>query len=169
MNDLNVEFDCLNEVDPELLRMIRSTGRAIIWTNGCFDILHAGHVAYLWDIKICHPHSYLFVGVNSDEAVHALKGNGRPVQPLKHRAFIVNALKPVDRVALIGHTALEALENIRPDIYVKGGDYTLDTINQAERRLVGSWGGAIEIFPSRAPDLITSRIVEIARSTGKEG
>jgi glycerol-3-phosphate cytidylyltransferase len=165
MNDLNVRFDYLNKVDPELLRMIRSTGRAVIWTNGCFDILHAGHVAYLLDIKIRHPHSYLFVGVNSDEAVRALKGPGRPVQPLKHRAFIVNALKPVDRVALIGHTALEALGNIRPDIYVKGGDYTLDTINQDERLLVESWGGTIEIFPSRAPDLSTSRIVEKTRGS----
>ena len=142
-------------------------GKEIELTNGCFDIIHAGHVDYLIDIKARHPDCFLLVGINDDEAVRHLKGPGRPIQAFAHRASVVMALKPVDAVVAIGEDALDPLRAFMPDIYVKGGDYTLDTINQDERQLVEGYGGRVEIIASRAPYLSTSKIVEFAKHGGK--
>lgn len=116
-------------------------------TNGCFDILHAGHVKFLESIKAAVSET-LIVGVNSDESVRALKGEGRPVFPLADRLQLLAALECVDWVLPFdGLTAQEFLQRVRPGVWVKGGDYTLDTLNQDERRTVELNGGIIRLVP----------------------
>ena len=130
----------------------------MVWTNGCFDILHHGHVRYLQEIKRRIPDSILVVGVNSDEAVQELKGPLRPVMRFSCRAGIIASIKGVDLVVEIGMDATEGLETLRPDIYVKGGDYSIDTINQVERRFVEGYGGKVLLIPSDM-DMSSSKII----------
>ncbi|HQO36047.1 MAG TPA: adenylyltransferase/cytidyltransferase family protein, partial [bacterium] len=120
----------------------------VVWTNGCFDILHHGHVRYLQEIKRRIPNSVLVVGVNSDEAVRMLKGPDRPVLKFPCRSGIIASVKGVDLVVEIGKDAMKALEILKPDVYAKGGDYSIDTINQTERRFVEGYGGTILLIPS---------------------
>ncbi|MCX8109291.1 MAG: adenylyltransferase/cytidyltransferase family protein [Verrucomicrobiae bacterium] len=125
---------------------IRQQNRLLVVTNGCFDILHAGHVVYLSiarELGDC-----LLVGVNSDSSVRALKGPNRPVNHQDDRALVLAALAAVDAVCIFNEiNALNFLKLAQPDIYVKGGDYTLDTINQEERRLVENLGGQVKVLP----------------------
>lgn len=104
------------------LRYLKDSSKKIIFTNGCFDILHAGHVCYLNAAK--NLGDILIVGLNSDRSVRRLKGNGRPVICEKDRAFILSNLKAVDYVIIFNEdTPYELIEKIKPDILVKGGDY----------------------------------------------
>lgn len=124
---------------------VRQTGRRLVVTNGCFDLLHLGHVTYLE--KARNEGDLLLVGVNSDDAVGKLKGPGRPVNPEHDRALVVAALESVSAVTIFPQqTATVFLSLAQPDIYVKGGDYTLETINQEERRLVEEAGGRIVLL-----------------------
>jgi D-glycero-beta-D-manno-heptose 1-phosphate adenylyltransferase len=131
---------------PEWRKTFRATGKKLVVTNGCFDILHLGHVTYLESAR--NLGDALLVGVNGDAATRELKGPGRPVNSEADRAAVLAALASVDGVCIFADkTAVKFLSAARPDIYVKGGDYTLDTLNQEERRVVEAAGGKIVIFP----------------------
>ena len=143
-------MNCAEKIlSPELLprwrEQLRAAGRRLAVTNGCFDLLHAGHVTYLEAAR--HQADALLVGVNSDAAVRELKGPGRPVNTEADRALVLAALESVDGVFVFRERdAVKFLQAVRPDIYVKGGDYTLETINQDERRGVESLGGKIVLL-----------------------
>ena len=131
---------------PEWRQKIRASGKQLVVTNGCFDILHLGHVTYLETAR--HFGDALLVGVNGDAAVRDLKGRGRPVNSETDRAAVLAALASVGGVCIFPEkTMTRFLAAAQPDIYVKGGDYTLDTLNQDERRAVEAAGGKIEIIP----------------------
>jgi rfaE bifunctional protein nucleotidyltransferase chain/domain len=131
---------------PEWRNKIRAGGKKLVVTNGCFDILHLGHVTYLETAR--NFGDALLVGINSDNATRQLKGAGRPVNSENDRAAVLAALESVDGVCIFTDaTATKFLAAAQPDIYVKGGDYTLDTLNQDERRAVESAGGKIILVP----------------------
>jgi len=124
----------------------RASGRKLVVTNGCFDLLHLGHVSYLETAR--NQGDLLLVGVNSDASVHQLKGPDRPVNAEADRAAVLAALESVDAVCIFAEkTAHRFLSRAQPDIYVKGGDYTLETLNPEERRTVEEGGGRIFIIP----------------------
>ena len=125
---------------------LRASGRTVVVTNGCFDILHAGHVSYLESARSLGD--ALLVGMNGDDSVRQLKGPERPVVPEDDRARVLAALGCVDAVCLFPEKrATRFLREALPDVYVKGGDYTIDTIDQDERRAVESAGGRIVFLP----------------------
>ena len=120
----------------------RRSGARIVLANGCFDILHVGHVRYLEAARALGD--LLIVGVNSDEQVHALKGKGRPFVPERERAEIVASLRSVDLVTIFNEPTVEALLlAIKPDFHAKGTDYTEKTV--PERDVVRSYGGRVAI------------------------
>ncbi len=124
----------------------RTAGHTVVATNGCFDLLHVGHISYLEKAKGLGQ--LLLIGLNSDESVRALKGPSRPVVGENDRAVVLAALELVDAVCVFNEPqATRFLSLAKPDIYVKGGDYTVDTLNQEERRAVESAGGRIVILP----------------------
>jgi rfaE bifunctional protein nucleotidyltransferase chain/domain len=131
---------------PTWRAAFRATGKKLVVTNGCFDILHLGHVTYLESAR--QLGDALLVGVNSDRATSELKGAGRPVNSELDRAAVLAALRSVDGVCIFNEkTATRFLAVAQPDIYVKGGDYSLDTLDRDERRAVESAGGKIVIIP----------------------
>ena len=118
------------------------SGKKIVFTNGCFDIIHVGHVRYLTTAKSFGD--VLIVGLNTDESVKKLKGDSRPINNQNDRAEVLLGLKAVDYVILFGErTAENLIAELQPDIYVKGGDYTLETLPEA--KIVQSYGGRVEI------------------------
>jgi rfaE bifunctional protein nucleotidyltransferase chain/domain len=125
---------------------LRTAGKKIVATNGCFDLLHVGHVRYLNAARALGD--ALIVGINGDESVRELKGAGRPVNSENDRAEIVAALECVDLVAIFPEIrATRFLELAAPDIYVKGGDYKQDTLNADEREVLQKVGAKIDIVP----------------------
>jgi rfaE bifunctional protein nucleotidyltransferase chain/domain len=137
---------------------LRRAGKKLIATNGCFDLLHLGHVTYLENAR--QQGDILLVGVNSDDSVRALKGPNRPINQEIDRALVLAALESVDRVFIFPEkAATNFLSLAQPDIYIKGGDYTLETLNQDERRTVESGGGKIIIIPF-VPGKSTTGILE---------
>jgi len=143
---------------------LREAGQKVVFTNGCFDILHAGHVKYLETAR-----SYgdcLVLGLNTDASVRENKGPERPINSELDRAAVVGALKAVDYVVLFGEkTAESIIAKVRPDVYVKGGDYTLDTLPEA--KIVQSYGGRVEFVPMVA-GRSTSNVVEKIKSMVKK-
>ncbi len=136
----------------------RQSGRLLVATNGCFDILHAGHVSYLEQAR--SQGDALLVGLNSDSAVRELKGELRPINEQADRAIVLAALEAVTAVCIFaGKRATEFLALASPDIYVKGGDYTLATLNADERRAVEERGGRIVLIPF-IPGKSTSGLVD---------
>lgn len=124
------------------IRTERSTGATIILTNGCFDLIHAGHIRYLAGAKALG--GFLVVAINSDHQVRGLKGNGRPYISETERAEIIASLRFVDAVTIFDEpTVDELIDAVRPDIHAKGTDYTTDTVPERERVL--SYGGRIAI------------------------
>ena len=124
---------------------MRRTGKRVVATNGCFDLLHAGHVTYLEAAR--NQGDALLVGINSDATVRQLKGPGRPVTSESDRALVIAALESVDGVFVFREPdATKFLDEVKPDVYVKGGDYTIETINQDERRMVESFGGKVVLL-----------------------
>ena len=125
---------------------LRSAGKRVVATNGCFDILHVGHVRYLAAArKLGHA---LVVGLNGDSSVRQLKGEGRPVNPEQDRAEVLAALESVDYVTIFPELrATSFLRAAQPTIYAKGGDYTADTLDPAERAVLAKFGTKIEIIP----------------------
>jgi D-glycero-beta-D-manno-heptose 1-phosphate adenylyltransferase len=125
---------------------LRAAGKKIVATNGCFDLLHVGHVRYLNAARALGD--ALIVGINGDESVRELKGAGRPVNSENDRAEIVAALECVDLVTIFPEMrATRFLELAAPDIYVKGGDYKQDTLNADEREVLQKIGAKIDIVP----------------------
>ena len=131
--------------EPELQAAIaedRRAGRAIAFANGCFDLLHVGHVRYLQGAAA--EANRLVVAINTDRSVAALKGPGRPVLPEADRAELVSALRGVDYVVLFADATVERLLTaLKPDVHCKGTDYTVDTV--PERAVVQAYGGRTAI------------------------
>lgn len=124
----------------------RATGKQLVVTNGCFDLLHLGHVTYLETAR--NLGDSLLVGLNGDGSVRGLKGPGRPLNSESDRAAVLAALESVTVVCIFSEViATRFLQRAQPDIYVKGGDYTLDTVNQEERHTVELAGGRLVIIP----------------------
>ena len=142
---------------------MRASGKRLVVTNGCFDLLHVGHVTYL---ETARRHGdALLVGLNGDESVRQLKGPDRPVIPEDDRAAVLGALESVDGVCIfVERTATRFLAAAQPDVYVKGGDYTLDTLNQDERRAVEAAGGKVVIIrfvPGKSTTALLKKIKEL--------
>jgi D-glycero-beta-D-manno-heptose 1-phosphate adenylyltransferase len=139
----------------------RRGGERIMLANGCFDLLHVGHVRYLHAAKKLGGR--LVVAINSDESVRSLKGQGRPLMPAEERAEIVAALADVDAVVIFPERDVRALiREIRPDVQAKGTDYTADTV--PERDVVLEYGGRVEIVGDpkdhSASEIIRSRFAK---------
>jgi D-beta-D-heptose 7-phosphate kinase/D-beta-D-heptose 1-phosphate adenosyltransferase len=140
----------------------RDSGRRLVVTNGCFDLLHRGHADYL--SKARQQGDALLVLMNSDSSVQAVKGPSRPIIPEPDRAFMLAALECIDSVLVFADAdAVRLLGLLAPDIYVKGGDYTLDTINQDERRLLESLSTEIRFIPF-VPGYSTTTLLERIQS-----
>jgi len=131
--------------EPELVDAVardRAEGRTIALANGCFDLLHVGHTRYLQSAAA--EADRLVVAVNDDDAVAALKGKGRPVQPAADRAELVAAIRDVDYVVVFGDLTVERLLRLlKPDVHCKGTDYTIDSV--PERAVVLAYGGRTAI------------------------
>jgi rfaE bifunctional protein nucleotidyltransferase chain/domain len=141
---------------------LRRSGKKLVVTNGCFDLLHPGHVTYLETAR--NLGDALLIGVNGDAAVRELKGDGRPVNIEGDRAAVLAALESVDGVCIFTEkTATRFLAASQPDIYVKGGDYTLETLNQDERRAVEQAGGKIALIPFVPGKSTTAILQKISR------
>jgi D-beta-D-heptose 7-phosphate kinase/D-beta-D-heptose 1-phosphate adenosyltransferase len=140
----------------------RSTGRRIVFTNGCFDLLHVGHVRYLRDAKALGE--VLVIGVNSDDSVRRLaKGAGRPLVPHAERAEVLSALEMVDYVSIFDEdTPLELVRAVSPDVIVKGGDWAPDTIVGADE--VRARGGRVVSLPYH-PGLSTTDLARRIRGS----
>ena len=135
-----------------------STGSRIVLTNGCFDILHAGHVSFLEEAAGLGTH--LVVGLNSDRSTRRLKGADRPINKERDRAIVLAGLSSVAAVTIFDQdNACELISAVRPNIYVKGGDYSIESINQDERRLVEVNGGEVRIL-RHVPGVSTTRTAE---------
>ena len=147
---------------PEWRSAMRASGKRLVVTNGCFDLLHVGHVTYLENAR--NQGDALLIGVNGDEAVRQLKGADRPVTPEGDRAAVLAALESVNGVCIFAEAkATRFLEVARPDIYVKGGDYTLETLNQEERGTVERAKGRIVIIPFVPGKSTTALLKKISR------
>jgi rfaE bifunctional protein nucleotidyltransferase chain/domain len=131
---------------PDWREEARARGTKLVVTNGCFDILHLGHVTYLETAR--NLGDVLLVGLNGDSSVRELKGPDRPINCAADRAGVLAALESVDAVCVFEEKlAANFLRRAGPVIYAKGGDYTLDSLNQDERRVVAEAGGKIVILP----------------------
>ena len=140
----------------------RAAGRRLVVTNGCFDLLHLGHVTYLETAR--NLGDLLLIGVNSDRAVTMLKGPQRPVNTKTDRALVLASLESVSAVFIFDSpAATDFLAIAGPDIYVKGGDYTLETLNQQERGVVEKAGGRIAIIPFVPGKSTTATLAKISK------
>jgi glycerol-3-phosphate cytidylyltransferase len=141
---------------------LRKQRRKVVATNGCFDLLHVGHVRYLSEAKLLGD--FLWVGVNGDASVCELKGAGRPLVPENDRAEILAALRIVDAVTIFpGVRATDFLKAARPDIYVKGGDYTVASLDQEEGAALAACNAKIEIVklvPGRSTTSLVQKMAE---------
>jgi len=119
-------------------------GKRVVFTNGCFDLLHPGHVTYLQDAKALGD--YLIIGLNDDASIQRLKGMSRPINPLHDRSVMLSALKAVDAVVPFSEdTPLNLITALLPDVLVKGGDYSVDTIVGADEVMAA--GGEVKVIP----------------------
>ena len=149
---------------------LREAGRTVVFTNGCFDLLHAGHVRYLAAARALG--ACLIVGLNDDASVRRLKGSGRPILPAADRAEILAGLAAVDYVVLFEEDTAERLvAELEPDVYVKGGDYGSAGSGAGkplpEAALVGRYGGRVEILdlhPGRSTTDVIQTILKRALS-----
>lgn len=142
LSSMDVERILGQKAMVERVEAARQAGARIVLANGCFDILHAGHVRYLAGAK--ELGDLLIVAVNSDQHVTVLKGPGRPIMPERERAEIVASLEAVDLVTIFPEPTVEALLlALKPDIHAKGTDYTEETV--PEREVVRSYGGRVAI------------------------
>ena len=137
-----VDAGALSRVRDEM----ETAGRRLVFTNGCFEQLHAGHVRYLRQARALGD--ALAVGLNSDRSVRELKGEGRPINPQDDRAEVLAALGCVDYVVIFDEQrATGLLRAVRPHIYAKGGDYTPDSLDAEERAALEAAGAEIRILP----------------------
>jgi rfaE bifunctional protein nucleotidyltransferase chain/domain len=142
---VNSKILTLDQLAAESGRL-RSESQRVVATNGCFDILHVGHVRYL--IAARKLGEVLVVGLNGDDSVRQLKGEGRPVNREQDRAEVLAALESVDYVTIFPENrATNFLRAAAPAVYAKGGDYTADTLDPGERAVLDEFGTRIEIIP----------------------
>jgi len=140
----------------------------IVATNGCFDILHAGHVAYLEAAK--EQGDLLIVGLNDDESVRELKGPDRPINCLEDRARVLASVRYVDLVVIFHEKkAHQFIREVRPDIYVKGGDYTLDSLPECEQLLLEENTLDVVILPELTGRSTTNIVTRIAQDLTHKG
>lgn len=138
---------------------VHAAGRTIGFTNGCFDLIHSGHLASL--TQAASQADELVVALNSDASVRQLKGSGRPLLPAADRAVLIAALRPVSAVTIFAEpTPLEIILQIRPDVLVKGSEYSEEDIVGAAE--VKSWGGRVVRVPM-VPGWSTSQIIDAIR------
>jgi rfaE bifunctional protein nucleotidyltransferase chain/domain len=142
---------------------VRSAGKKIVATNGCFDLLHVGHVRYLQAARALGD--LLIVGLNGDRSVHELKGAGRPITTQSDRAEILAALECVDLVTIFPEIrAMKFLAAVRPTVYVKGGDYSSETLDDEERALLKEIGAEIRLISFETGYSTSGLIEQICRS-----
>jgi rfaE bifunctional protein nucleotidyltransferase chain/domain len=142
---VNSKILTLDQLAAESGRL-RSESQRVVATNGCFDILHVGHVRYLTAARKLGD--VLIVGLNGDDSVRQLKGEGRPVNRQQDRAEVLAALESVDYVTIFPENrATNFLRAAAPAVYAKGGDYTADTLDPEERAVLDEFGTRIEIIP----------------------
>lgn len=155
------------EQAARLAAQLRADGSCLVFTNGCFDLLHRGHVDYLQRARALGD--FLFVGLNGDDSVRRLKGAGRPLMPEEDRVAVVAALRCVDAVVVFdGPTAEQLVAAIRPDIYVKGSDWGSEDRQPPEAAVVASYGGRVE-YLAYVPGRSTTELLEhIRQATGRE-
>ncbi len=140
---------------------LRQSGKKIVFTNGCFDIIHSGHVTYLKEAQSLGD--VLILGLNTDESVKRLKGESRPVNNEIDRAIVISSLRSVNYVTLFSEdTPYDLIKSILPDVLVKGGDYTPDKIHGAD--IVNSNGGEVVIIPL-VPGKSTTKIIDKLRNS----
>lgn len=145
-----------------LAQELRAAGRAVVFTNGCFDLLHRGHVDYLRRARALGD--FLFVGLNSDASVRQIKGPGRPILAEAERAAVLAGLRSVDALVIFGEATAEALAAaIRPDVYVKGGDWGAGQRTPPEAAVVQSYGGRVVYLPYLAGRSTSEIIAQIRR------
>lgn len=151
------------EAEAAFVRRLAALPRPLVFTNGVFDILHRGHVTYLAQARALG--ASLVVGVNSDASVRMLgKGDDRPVNAEADRMAVLAALEAVDLVVMFTEqTPVSLVERVHPDIYVKGGDYDIDALE--ETRVVRTWGGTAVAIPF-LHDRSTSSLLKRVRSAG---
>lgn len=148
------------EVLCSLRKLAQEQEKRVVFTNGCFDILHAGHVTYLREAKKLGD--ILIIGLNSDDSVRRLKGASRPVNEQQDRAYVLDALSSVDYVCVFEEdTPLELIEKLIPDVLVKGGDYRVEEIVGAD--IVSKNGGETIVLPFVKGKSTTSIIERAAK------
>lgn len=136
----------------------RKEHRRLVLTNGCFDLLHTGHVRYLQQARALGD--ALLVAVNSDRSVQELKGPTRPLNSEQDRAEVLAALRCVDHVTIFDELRVtEVIRKLQPAIYAKGGDYTIDTLDAGEREALKACGVEVKILPL-VPDRSTTRLID---------
>ena len=162
--EIHIAADVQDEKELlQVVNAIRAQGGTIVMTNGCFDIVHAGHVHYLKQAQ--QLGDYLIVAVNDDDSVARLKGEGRPVNPARYRLEVLRAMKPVDcAIPFSEDTPERLIRMVMPDILVKGGDYRVEDIAGAE--FVKQHGGSVHIIPLYE-DCSTTQIINGAKSARK--
>ena len=155
---------------PDLMRLsarveaYKQQGRKVVFTNGCFDILHRGHITYLHQAKMLGD--VLIVGVNTDAGIRRLKGSGRPINTLEDRLQVLAALSCIDHlIAFSEDTPCNLIRALKPDVFVKGGDYTRARLPEAP--LVEQFGGVVQILPL-LPNRSTTRLIERITNSHEE-
>lgn len=143
---------------------LREAGRRVVLTNGVFDLLHTGHLYYLQEAR--RLGDALFIALNADESVRALKGPTRPVQSEEQRAYALGALTCVDAVVVFREPRLtKEIEALRPDVYCKAGDYTLEKLDAGEREALQRVGARIEFMPF-LPGFSTTSLIARIKAAG---
>ncbi|MFZ9594637.1 MAG: D-glycero-beta-D-manno-heptose 1-phosphate adenylyltransferase [Bdellovibrionia bacterium] len=158
MRPLYSKIQAAHDLRP-LLEAKKSTGAQVVFTNGCFDLIHKGHVTYLEQARGCGD--LLVVALNSDESVRSLKGPTRPISPLADRLEVIAALESVDFVTWFeSSTPLELIEWLQPQVLVKGGDWSVDQIVGSKQVL--AQGGRVHSLPF-VPGRSTTELIQRAR------
>ncbi len=140
----------------KIVSLAKGTGKTVVFTNGCFDLIHGGHIEFLQ--KAREKGDLLVVGLNSDRSVKSIKGEGRPIKSEKERANIISALRYVDYITIFDEsTPADLIREVRPDILVKGDDYAIDDV--VGREIVEGYGAKVELIPV-VQGLSTTNIVE---------
>lgn len=149
----------------EVRRTLKASGKKVVLTNGCFDLLHVGHLYYLQQAAALGDS--LWIALNSDDSIRSLKGPQRPILSLKERAYALGALSFVGGLFSFENPRLtDEIRAFEPDVYVKAGDYTLETLDRSEREALEEVGAQISFLPF-LDGYSTTNLIEKIRSLGK--
>jgi len=147
------------------LDALRQEGKKIAFTNGCFDLLHVGHVRYLKEAR--KTADVLVLALNSDSSVHAIKGSKRPLVPEQERAEVLSALECIDFITIFSEsTPLELIVLLQPDVLIKGGDWAEEQV--VGRNEIRQWGGRVEIIPEVVGRSTTNIVDKVLAVYGSE-